>query len=223
MPRRFSNGGSQIQKERWLGKIASGETIAAFALTEPEAGTDVQNIKTSVVAVDDHYILNGHKQWISFGQIADLFLVFGQLDGKPTAFLLERDMPGLSIEPTFGMSGLRATMLAELHLKDCQIPKENIVGGIGFGLISVALFALDLGRYSIAWGCVGMGQACLEASIQHTSVRKQFGIYLKEHQLIRQMISEMMVNVKAAQTSLLPGGASQSVWGAKFRHGNFHG
>lgn len=191
--------GNQAQKERWLGKIAAGETIAAFALTEPEVGTDVKNIETTATPIDDHYILNGHKQWISFGQLADLFLIFGQVDGKPTAFLLEKDTPGLSIKPTFDMSGLKATMLAELYLEDCRIPKENIVGGVGFGLISVALFALDIGRYSVAWGCVGIGQACLEVSVRHTSVRKQFGVYLKEHQLIRQMISEMVVNVKAAR------------------------
>lgn len=90
-------------------------------------------------------------------------------------------------------------MLAELHLDNCQIPQENIVGRLGFGFSYVASSALDYGRYSVAWGCVGIAQACLEACIRYTSERKQFGVYLKEHQLIRQMIAEMIANVKAAR------------------------
>jgi len=191
--------GSRHQKELWLDKIASGDVIAAFALTEPEVGSDAKNIETTATPAGDSYIINGHKKWITFGQIADLFLVFGQCDGKSCAFLIEKDAPGLSMEPIFGMLGVRASMLAELHLSDCQIPRENLVGGVGFGFVPVALFALDLGRYGIAWGCVGIAQACLEACIHYTSQRKQFGVYLKEHQLIQQMITDMIVNVKAAR------------------------
>jgi hypothetical protein len=90
-------------------------------------------------------------------------------------------------------------MLAELHLDDCRIPQENLVCRQGFGFSHVASSALDYGRYSVAWGCVGIAQACLEACIQYTSQRKQFGVYLREHQLIRQMIADMVANVKAAR------------------------
>ena len=97
------------------------------------------------------------------------------------------------------MLGTRASMLAELYLNDCHIPKENLVGGRGFGLATVATSALDIGRYSVACGCVGIAQACLEASLHYTSERKQFGSYLKDHQLIQRMITEMITNVKAAR------------------------
>jgi len=90
-------------------------------------------------------------------------------------------------------------MLAELYLRDCRIPKGNMVGGRGFGLASVATSALDIGRYTVAWGCVGIAQACLDASLQYTSHRQQFGVYLKEHQLVQQMITNMITNVKAAR------------------------
>jgi glutaryl-CoA dehydrogenase (non-decarboxylating) len=126
-------------------------------------------------------------------------LVFAQYEGKRSAFLLERNTPGLTVTPIQGMLGLRASMLAKLEIVDCRIPVDNLVGAVGFGLVPVAIDALNLGRYSVAWGCVGIAKACLEASIQHTQKRQQFGAYLKEHQLIQQMITNMVVNIKAAR------------------------
>ena len=139
--------GSNQQKTHWLNRIASGEVIAAFALTEPDVGSDAKNIETNLAGSGDNYIINGSKKWITLGQIADLFLVFGKCEGKFCAFLLERDTPGLSILPIFGMLGIRATMLAELHFKNCEISNKNLIGGIGFGLVPVAMFALNYGRY----------------------------------------------------------------------------
>ena len=191
--------GSKFQKEYWIPKLASGEVIAAFALSEPNVGSDAKSVETTASISGDSYVLNGKKKWITYGQIADFFLVFVQYQGKPCAFLVERNSPGLLIKPIFGMLGVRASMLAELHLNDCRIPLDNLVCRQGFGFSHVASSALDYGRFSVAWGCVGIAQACLEACIQYTSVRKQFGVYLKEHQLIRQMIAEMVVNVKAAR------------------------
>jgi alkylation response protein AidB-like acyl-CoA dehydrogenase len=147
----------------------------------------------------DTYVLNGQKKWITFGQIAGLYLVFAQHEGKPCAFLVERNTPGLWVEPIFGMLGTRASMLAELHFENCRVPKENLLGRVGFGVSHVALYALDLGRYSVAWGCVGIGQACLDACLKYTSQRKQFGVYLKDHQLIQRMITEMVTQVRAAR------------------------
>lgn len=195
----LSKWGNKSQKEYWLPKLASGEVIAAFALSEPHVGSDAKSIETTATLSGDSYILNGHKKWITYGQIADVFLVFTQCSGKPSAFLVEKNSPGFSIKPISGMLGVRASMLAELHFEDCRIPQENLVGKLGFGFSYVASYALDYGRYSVAWGSVGIAQACLEACIQYTSERQQFGVYLKEHQLIRQMITEMIANVKAAR------------------------
>ncbi|MHC5853059.1 acyl-CoA dehydrogenase family protein [Nostoc sp.] len=191
--------GNKSQKEYWLPKLSSGEVIAAFALSEPNVGSDAKSIETTATLSGDSYILNGQKKWITYGQIADVFLVFAQYSGKPSAFLVEKNSPGLLIQPISGMLGVRASMLAQLNFQDCRIPQENLVGRLGFGFSYVASSALDYGRYSVAWGSVGIAQACLEACIQYTSERKQFGVYLKEHQLIRQMITEMIVNVKAAR------------------------
>jgi glutaryl-CoA dehydrogenase (non-decarboxylating) len=191
--------GSEDQKELWLKKMASGDVIAAFALSEPRVGSDAKSIQTTATPSGGSFILNGQKKWISLGQIANLFLVFGQYEGQLSAFLLESGTPGLTVSPISGMLGLRASMLAELDLKDCRVSEENLVGSLGFGLVPVAVNALNLGRYCIAWGCVGIAQACLEACIQYTTARKQFGVYLSEHQLIQQMIADMLVHTEAAR------------------------
>lgn len=191
--------GSKPQKEYWLPKLASGEVLPAFCISELNAGSDTQNIEMTATRSGDSYVLNGHKRWSSYGQIADVFLVFAQCDGSPSAFLVEKNTPGLSIKPISGMVGMKAAMLAQVYLEDCRIPQENLVCKPGFGLSHVAYTALDQARYNIAWACVGIAQACLEACLQYTSQRKQFGVYLKEHQLIRQMITEMIVKIKAAR------------------------
>ncbi|MBC1236347.1 MULTISPECIES: acyl-CoA dehydrogenase family protein [Nostoc] len=191
--------GNKSQKEYWLPKLASGEVIAAFALSEPHVGSDAKSIETTATLSGDYYVLNGNKKWITYGQIADVFLVFAQCSGKPSAFLVEKNSPGFSIQPISGILGVRASMLAQLNFLDCRIPKENLVGRLGFGFSYIASSALDYGRYSVAWGSLGIAQACLEDCIHYTSERKQFDVYLKEHQLIRQMITEMIVNVKAAR------------------------
>jgi hypothetical protein len=191
--------GSKTQKAYWLPRLAAGETIGAFALSEPDVGSDAKSVTTVAERRDDSYLIHGHKKWTTFGQIADLFLVFTHHEGKPSAFLVERTRPGFSTTPISGMLGTRASMLAEIHLDSCEVPKTSLIGGIGFGMAAVAMGALDIGRYSVAWGCVGIAQACLEASLQYTATRKQFGVYLKDHQLICQMITDMLTNVKAAR------------------------
>jgi hypothetical protein len=191
--------GSKQQKALWLPKLATGEIIGAFGLSEPNVGSDAKSVETTANRSNDHYVLNGQKKWTTYGQIADLFLIFAQCEGKHTAFLVERSSPGFSTTPISGMLGTRASMLAELHLDHCSIPKEQLVGGLGFGLAAVATSALDIGRYSVAWGCIGLARAALEASIQYSSQRKQFGTYLRDHQLIQQMITDMITNLKAAR------------------------
>lgn len=191
--------GTEVQKAQWLEKLGQGQAIGAFALTEPEAGSDAREIRTEAVASGDDFLLSGHKKWITFAQIADLFLVFVKSQRGLCAFLLERNTPGLVISPVHGMLGTRASMMAELHLEKCRVPKQNLVGAPGFGLSHIASSALDCGRYSVAWGCVGIAQACLEACLQYTSRRKQFGALLRDHQLIQRMIAQMVVGVKAAR------------------------
>jgi alkylation response protein AidB-like acyl-CoA dehydrogenase len=191
--------GTEAQKARWLEKLAQGQAIAAFALTEPEAGSDAREIRTEAVASGDDFLLSGHKKWITFAQIADLFLVFARSQRGPCAFLLERNTSGLVISPVHGMLGTRASMMAELHLEQCRVSKQNLIGAPGFGLSHIASSALDCGRYSVAWGCVGIAQACLESCLQYTGRRKQFGALLRDHQLVQRMIAQMVVGVKAAR------------------------
>ncbi|HET6762762.1 MAG TPA: acyl-CoA dehydrogenase family protein, partial [Longimicrobiaceae bacterium] len=182
--------GSRAQKERWLPSLASGERIGAFALTEPEIGSDAASIATAAERDGDEYVLTGTKRWITFGQIADVFIVFARSEGKPLALLVERDAPGLTIQPIPGVVGTRASMIAELTFAGCRVPAANRLGGPGFGL-GVAMTVLEIGRMSVGAGCVGIIQACLEASLAYATQRVQFGQPLAEHQLIRQMITNM--------------------------------
>ncbi|HEX3045086.1 MAG TPA: acyl-CoA dehydrogenase family protein [Bacillota bacterium] len=221
----LSRWGTPEQKSYWLPKMVTGEVIGAFGLTEPNIGSDAKSVETTAVLTGDTYVLNGKKKWITMGQIADVFLIFAQCEGKPTAFLVEKTSPGFSSQPIHGLLGARASMVAELHLDDCRIPRDNLVGRLGFGLSHVALSALDYGRYTIAWGCVGLGQACLEESIHYARKRKQFGAPLRENQLIQKMITEMVVNVKAARLLCFQAGYLKDVgdpdsimetWNAKY-------
>jgi glutaryl-CoA dehydrogenase (non-decarboxylating) len=191
--------GSPAQKATWAERLATGTAVAAFALSEPNAGSDATSLETTAVLDGDHYLLNGRKKWITFAQIAGLFLLFAKVDGQITAFLVERDSPGLTIKPIGGLSGCRASMLAELHLDNCRIPAGNMVGRPGFGWTAVGTMALDHGRYSVACGCVGLAQTCLDASLAYITERQQFGLPLAGHQLIQQMVTDMAVNIEAAR------------------------
>jgi len=195
----ISRWGREEKKSQWLEKLGQGKAIGAFALTEPEAGSDARQIMTQAVASGDDFLLTGHKKWITFAQMADLFLVFAKSVRGPCAFLLERNTPGLVISPMHGMLGTRASMMAELRLEECRVPKQNMIGAAGFGLSHVASSALDCGRYSVAWGSVGIAQACLEACVRYAGRRKQFGALLRDHQLVQRMIAQMVVEVKAAR------------------------
>jgi len=198
--------GTPAQKERWLPGLASGESPGAFALTEPGIGSDARNVETKAEKSGTDYLITGHKKWISFGQKAALFLVIAQVDGKPSAFLVERENPGISIEPMSGLLGFRGAMLAEVHLQGCPVPAENLVGRPGSGFTYVAGTALDHGRYCVAWGCLGLARACLEASLDYSAAREQFGVPLREHQLIGEMIADMITSVRAAEMLCLKAG-----------------
>lgn len=192
--------GSIEQKEKFLARMITGNIISAFALSEPSIGSDAGNVETTAFLTGEGFVINGHKKWISFGQIAKLFLVFAKCEGMITAFLVERDTVGLTINPIRGMLGLRASMLAELKFENCVVPEHNVIGRVGFGFSHVASSSLTLGRYSVACGCVGLMKACVESCLQYTSERRQFGVQLREHQLIREMITNMVVNLKASKS-----------------------
>ncbi|MGH9348309.1 MAG: acyl-CoA dehydrogenase family protein [Vicinamibacterales bacterium] len=189
--------GSAEQRARWLPRLARGDALAAFALTEAEAGSDVKAIRTTAVKDGQGYALTGEKCWITGGQIADVFLVFARDDGKDAAYLLDRAASGLTVKPQRAGLGLRAAMLASMTLADCLVPPDDRVGPPGFGLDAIAATALDLGRFTVAWGCLGLAEACLEASLRHADSRTQFGRPLREHQLVGAMLSEMVVGVRA--------------------------
>lgn len=190
--------GTKAQKEQWLPLLAKGEKLAAFGLSEPGAGSDAGSIQTSYEEVNGNYRLNGAKKWITFSQIADLFVIVAQGAQGITAFLVERTTPGLSVQPIDGILGTRASLLGEVHLQDCTVPAENILGRKGWGLQQIVNTALDNGRYSVACGSLGIARACLEDSIRYVKTRSQFGSLLKDHQLIKQKITNMVTEVKAA-------------------------
>lgn len=191
--------GTEQQKDDWLPKLASGEALGALGLTEPNVGSDAKSIEMTASLTEDHYVLNGKKKWITMAQIADVFVIFAKCEGKPAAFIVERECEGFHIQSMSGLLGARASMIAELTFENCRIPAGNLLGQAGTGLSHVALSCLDFGRYTIACGCVGLIQACLEASIHYASKRIQFGKPIRENQLIQKMITEMAVNLKAAR------------------------
>lgn len=198
--------GTEEQKQRWIPSLESGEIIGAFGLSEAEAGTDARNIQTRAIESEDGFVLNGHKKWISLGQIADIYLIFAKCNEAISLFILERETLGLSINSIPSLLGLRGSMLAELTIDNCLIEKNNLVGCIGGGLSPVGTFCLDYGRYTVAWGCVGLSQSCLEHSMHYAINREQFGLALSEFQLIQKMITEMIVHIQAARLLCLEAG-----------------
>ncbi|KTD37251.1 acyl-CoA dehydrogenase family protein [Legionella oakridgensis] len=195
----FIQFGSEVQKQTWLPKMASGTILAALALTESNVGSDLEHVETQLLDNDDEFILKGSKKYITLGQLADLFLVLANCQGQLTVVLVEKDTPGVTISPMPNFLGLRSNMLAEIFFDNCRIPKTNLLGSIGMGFAYVAQTALDEGRYTTAYGCVGLGQACLDAARSYAQERKQFDRTLDGHQLIQKMMAEMIVQVKAAR------------------------
>ncbi|EPC8410309.1 acyl-CoA dehydrogenase family protein [Bacillus thuringiensis] len=191
--------GNEEQREKYLPDLAAGKKLGAFALTEPFVGSDAKSIEATAELEGDYYILNGRKKWITIAQIADVFLIFAKHKGQVTAFLLDRHTEGLTINPITNLLGSRGSMIGELVLENCKIPQNNIIGRVGGGLVHVALNCLDYGRFTVACGCVGLGQAALQASVEYAKERRQFSEPLKNNQLIQKMITEMAVNIQAAR------------------------
>ena len=192
--------GNEQQKKKYLIPQARGEKIATYGLTEPNAGSDAVGIQMTAIRKGDRYILNGEKVWISLAEVADHFLVFAWTDQEKkkkrdhsglTCFILERDVPGFQSGNMTHKWGLRAGNTGWFSLQDVEVPRENVLGEEGEGF-RIAMFSLDQGRYTVAAGATGLIRACLHASTRYAKDRKTFGKAIGEHQLVKQMIANMV-------------------------------
>jgi len=195
--------GTEDQKQRYLVPQARGEKLATFGLTEPGAGTDAANLATTARRDGDEYVLNGSKVWISLADIADHFLVFASVDRAKkhkgiTAFIVERGMSGLSTRTIESKLGIHAGNTGEIYFDDVRVPAANRVGEEGEGF-TIAMSAIDQGRYTVASGAVGLAQACLDASVRYAHERKTFGQEIGRHQLVKQMIANMGAGIEAGR------------------------
>jgi hypothetical protein len=191
--------GDSDQRKDLLPRLCTGEQIIAFALSEPNVGSSAEALETEAVEQGDHYLLTGAKKWITYGQIADLFLVFAHCNHRPIALVVDRHSDGLSVTPVRDIFGTRGSMLADLCLHDVPVPKSRLLGPIGMGVSFVANAALDHGRFSVAWGSTGIVQACLDACVSYTQQRQQGGQPLKDYQLVRRHLTDMLVAHTAAR------------------------
>ncbi|MFB5661892.1 acyl-CoA dehydrogenase family protein [Alteribacillus sp. HJP-4] len=191
------------QKQKFLYPQAKGEKVGAFALTEPDAGSDVSALKSKAVKEGDQYVLNGSKTWISLCDAADHFLVFAYTDKSKghsgiSAFIVERDREGFSSKAIKGKLGIRAGNTGEIFFDNVRLPKENLLGEEGEGF-KIAMSALDNGRFTVAAGACGQIMACLEASVSYCEERKTFGKAIGKHQLVQQMIAKMEAGLQMSR------------------------
>lgn len=197
--------GTEEQKQKYLPKIASGEIIGAYCLTEPLAGSDAASLRTRAEKKNGYYILNGEKCFVTNGGYADLFIVYARtepdikLKAKGiTAFLIEKNFPGVRVGPNEHKMGLRASSTVSLYLEDCKVPQENVLGEINKGFV-VAMDTLDGGRIGVATQSLGIAEAAFEKSLEYVKQRGQFGKKLSEYESIQWKLAEMAMNIDAAK------------------------
>jgi butyryl-CoA dehydrogenase len=194
--------GTEEQKQRYLPKLASCEWIGAYGLSEASSGSDAMNIRTRATLTADgsHYILNGEKQWLTNGGTAGLYTVFAKIDGeKFSAFLIERDTPGLTVGAEEHKLGIRGSSTCPLILQDCRIPKENLLGEAGKGH-HIAFNVLNVGRFKLGVACVGGARHALAAMIKYAKDRRAFGKSIAEFGLIQRKISSAAAQLYAAES-----------------------
>ena len=197
------NYGSQAQKEAWLPRLASGQAVGCFCLTEPQAGSEANNLRTRAELKDGQWVLNGAKQFVTNGKRAKLAIVFAVTDpelGKKglSAFLVPTDTPGFVVERAEHKMGLRASDTCAIALDDCRIPQENLLGERGKGL-AIALSNLEGGRIGIAAQSIGIARAAFEAALRYARERVQFGKPIIEHQSIANLLADMHTRINAAR------------------------
>jgi glutaryl-CoA dehydrogenase len=185
--------GSEQQRQKYLPKLASGEWVGCFGLTEPDSGSDPASMLTRAVAVDGGYTLTGNKMWITNSPIADVFVVWGKLDGVIRGFVLEKGMKGLSAPKIEGKFSLRASITGEIVMDNVFVPEENLLPNVSglkgpFGCLNKA-------RYGISWGALGAAEFCWHAARQYCLDRKQFGRPLAATQLIQKKLADMQTEI----------------------------
>src|SRR5579885_2100248 len=194
--------GTEAQKDRYLPKLATGEWIAAYALSEASSGSDAMNIRTRATLSADgkQYVLNGEKMWISNSGFADVFVIFAKIDGeKFSAFIVERNTPGLSVGPEEHKLGIRGSSTCPLILSDCKMPVENVLGEIGKGH-HIAFNILNIGRFKLGAACVGGARHSLQNAIKYAEDRKAFGKSIAEFGLIQEKLAESAATIYAGES-----------------------
>jgi glutaryl-CoA dehydrogenase (non-decarboxylating) len=205
---RYAN---EDQKQRYLVPQARGEKLACFGLTEPAAGSDVASMLSTAVRKNGTYVLNGQKNWISYATVADHQLVFAKTDPGAkhkgiSAFIVEREWPGVSTRETEHKLGVWAGSTGELFFENVEVPGENLVGEEGQGF-EIAMYGLDQGRFTVAAGACGVIRACLERSVEYARERVTFGEPIGHHQFVQDMIAEMVLGYETSKLLVM-----QAAW-----------
>ncbi|HET7444698.1 MAG TPA: acyl-CoA dehydrogenase family protein [Solirubrobacterales bacterium] len=195
--------GTEEQKREWLPRLCSGESLGCFGLTEPDTGSDAANLRTRATKTDTGWSISGQKMWISLANFSDVALIFAQTDPEKkhrglACFLVPTDSEGFTTQEIHGKLGLRSSDTAEISLDSVEVPDEALLGEVGDGF-KVAMSALDNGRYSVAAGCVGICDGCVDASVEYAKERKQFGVPLARFQLVQEMIADMILKRDASR------------------------
>jgi butyryl-CoA dehydrogenase len=195
--------GTDEQKREWLPRLCSGEALGCFALTEPDAGSDPASMRTRAKKTDSGWTITGNKMWISMGNVSELALVFAQTDVDKkhrglACFLVPTSTEGYGSQEIHGKLGLRSSDTAEISLDDVEVPDDALLGEVGDGF-KIAMSSLDNGRYSVAAGCVGICDGCVDASVTYAKERKQFGVPIASFQLVQELIADMIVKRDAAR------------------------
>jgi butyryl-CoA dehydrogenase len=195
--------GTEQQKSKYLPKLCSGEWLGCFGLTEPDTGSDAANQRTRARKTDSGWVINGAKMWISMGNYARVALIFAQTDPELgykglACFLVDTEQPGFKAQTIEHKMGLHASDTASIALEDVEVSDEDLLGEVGDGF-KVAMSSLDSGRYSVAAGCVGICQGCVEESVRYAKEREQFGRPIASFQLVQAMIADMVLKTDASR------------------------
>lgn len=197
-------GGTEEQKQKWMPKIAAGETFVAFCLSEKFAGSDASGLAVRAVRDGDHYVINGEKKWTTNGGVADVYSVFAVTDPtsksrRISAFIVEKGTPGFTIEKVEDKMGIRGVPVVETHFKDVRVPVENLIGGReGMGF-KHAMMTLDHARPGVAAQAVGASQGALDLANAYANRRVQFKVPISQHQMVQQMLADMAMKTEAAR------------------------
>ena len=197
-------GGTDAQKERWLPGIAAGEKLIAFGLSEKEAGSDAGSMKTRAERDGDHYVLNGEKKWNTGGAVASYNTIFavtepGRGARGVSAFVVDKDTPGYRVGKHEDKMGIRCVPVVEIHLEDCRVPAENLLGGDEGRGFKHAMVTLDRARPGVASQAVGLAQGALDLAMQYTHERQQFGQSVSSYQGVQWMLADMATQIEAAR------------------------